>query len=42
MTKPGTGQKHHIALVLIVQYPATFNIRCGMRKQASGKIMFPA
>ena len=42
MTKLVTGLRHRTVLVLIVPSPATFNIRCGMRKQASGKIMFLA
>ncbi len=42
MTKLVTGLRHRTVLVLIVQSPATFNIRCGMRKQVSGKIMFLA
>lgn len=42
MTKLVTGLRHRTVLVLIVPSPATFSIRCGMRKQASGKIMFLA
>lgn len=42
MTKLVTRLRHRTVLVLIVPSPATFNIRCGMRKQASGKIMFLA